>query len=307
MKKLYAVSLLVVAAALVLTACGPAGATPTAAPSDLLAEIKSRGYLLVSTDSNYEPYSVVNTEGKRASATKCPNDTLTSAEMKGFDVDTAVEIGKRLGVETCFATPDWSVITAGNWADKWDISVGSMTITSGRQAIFDFTKPYYYVPAAVAVTTDSGITSFDQLAGQAICVGESTDYEAWAENNPSDPNSVPEDAWLVTPPADMTVTPLVTDQDCAESIRSGRTEFSAYATAQGIIQDNIADGLPVQTLNGPIFYEPDAVAIDKAHTLPIDSLTAELNNIVQAMHDDGTLSNFSNQWFGADLTQAPAQ
>ena len=85
-----------------------------------------------------------------------PSDALTTAEMQGFDVDVAAELGKRLGVETCFATPDWDVITAGNWANKWDLSVGSMTITPDRQKILDFTHAYYYTPAVIAVTTDVG-------------------------------------------------------------------------------------------------------------------------------------------------------
>jgi ABC-type amino acid transport substrate-binding protein len=34
---------------------------------------------------------------------------------------------------------------------------------------------------------------------------------------------------------------------------------------------------------------------------------AEVDRIVQEMHADGTLSQFSTKWFGADLTQAPGQ
>ncbi len=60
-------------------------------------------------------------------------------------------IGDALGVETCFATPAWDAITAGSWANKWDVSVGSMTITTARQKILDFSVPYYYTPAVVAV------------------------------------------------------------------------------------------------------------------------------------------------------------
>src|SRR5512141_155259 len=125
MKKLYTVLVVAITAAFVLAACGAGGA----AGGDLLSTIKSRGYLLVSTDPNYAPQSFLNTEGKRPASTKCPSDALTTAEMQGFDADVAAEVGKRLGVETCFATPDWDVITAGNWANKWDLSVGSMTIT----------------------------------------------------------------------------------------------------------------------------------------------------------------------------------
>jgi ABC-type amino acid transport substrate-binding protein len=121
------------------------------AAGDLLSAVKERGYLLVSTDPNYEPQSFLNTEGSRPADSVCPGDTLTTAEMQGFDVDVAKAVGDALGVETCFATPSWDTITAGGWADKWDVSIGSMTITTSRQEILDFSIPYYYTPAVVAV------------------------------------------------------------------------------------------------------------------------------------------------------------
>ena len=171
MKKLYHVMIVAVLASLVLSACGAAS---TPAPKDLMEAVKQRGYILVSTDPNYEPQSFLNTEGSRPSETKCPADALTTAEMQGFDVDVAKAVGDSLGVETCFATPAWEVITAGNWADKWDVSVGSMTVTTARQQILDFSVPYYYTPAVVAVRADSGLTDLAGLEGQALCVG-STD------------------------------------------------------------------------------------------------------------------------------------
>src|SRR5688572_22687109 len=158
MKKLYTISIITVLASLVLAACG--GAT-TAEPADLLEAIQQRGYILVSTDPNYEPQSFLNTEGTRPGDTSCPADALTTAEMQGFDVDVAKAIGDHLGVETCFATPSWDAITAGNWANNWDVSVGSMTVLAGRQEVLDFSIPYYYTPAVVAVRADSGITSVE--------------------------------------------------------------------------------------------------------------------------------------------------
>src|SRR5689334_10515589 len=79
MKKLYSVLALAIAASLLLAACG-AGAV--AKPTDLLSAIKQRGYIVVSTDPNYEPQSFLNTEGKRPDNTKCPKDLLTTAEMQ---------------------------------------------------------------------------------------------------------------------------------------------------------------------------------------------------------------------------------
>jgi polar amino acid transport system substrate-binding protein len=301
MKKLYQVLIVAVLASLVLAACG-AGSTP--APTDLLDAIKQRGYILVSTDPNYEPQSFLNTEGSRPSDTKCPADALTAAEMQGFDVDVAKAIGDGLGVETCFATPSWDAITAGNWADKWDVSVGSMTVLKGRQEVLDFSVPYYYSPAVVAVRADSGIASVDQLSGQAICAGTATTYEAWAANDFANPNAPPEDTVLIKAPADVTVVPLETDQECAQAIEAGREDFLAYATSETVVDANIAAGMPVTKIDTPIYFEQLAAAFDKSSTLPTDTLRAEVDKIFTAMHDDGRLSELSNQWFGMDITKA---
>ena len=105
---------------------------------------------------------------------------MKAATFKGFDVDVAQEIAKRLGVEVEFVTPDWDLIVAGNWGDHWDMSVGSMTVTTTRQKILDFASPpYYYTPAQFAAVDGSGVESLDDLNGKSICVGVSTTYETW--------------------------------------------------------------------------------------------------------------------------------
>lgn len=300
MKKLYTVLLVAIAASLVLTACGGAGG----GGKDLLGAIKARGYILVSTDPNYEPQSFLNTEGKRPANTKCPADALTTAEMQGFDVDVAKAIGDNLGVETCFATPSWDAITAGNWADKWDVSVGSMTITTERQKILNFSVPYYYTPAVIAVAKDSGITSLDQLSGKALCAGTATTYESWL-NNDMTGLGLPESSIYSKAPAGITVVTLETDQECAQAIAAGRKDFVGYVTSATVVDANIAAGMPVVKLGNPVYSEDLAAAFDKASTLNSDSLRAAVDKLFTAMHSDGRLTALSNQWFKADLTQAP--
>ena len=56
---------------------------------DLLQEIKDRGVLRVSTDPAYPPQSFQTESG----------------DFKGFDIDVAEEIAKRLGVEVEWITP----------------------------------------------------------------------------------------------------------------------------------------------------------------------------------------------------------
>jgi polar amino acid transport system substrate-binding protein len=299
MKKMYNVLVIIMVAALVLTACG--GGAPQA--DNLLDAVKQRGYLLVSTDPNYEPQSFLNTEGKRPSDTKCPADALTTTEMQGFDVDVAKSIGDALGVETCFATPSWDAITAGSWADKWDVSVGSMTVTTARQQILDFSVPYYYTPAVVAVRADSGFTSLADLEGQALCAGAATTYEQWL-NHDMEGLGLPESSIYAQAP-NVTVIPLETDQECAQAIAAGREDFIGYVTSETVVDANIAEGFPVVKLGSPVFSEDLAAAFDKGSSLPTDTLRAEVDKLFNTMHSDGRLTELSTKWFSSDLTQAP--
>jgi polar amino acid transport system substrate-binding protein len=299
MKKLYNVFAVAMVAALALTACGGGGSTA----DNLLDAIKERGYVMISTDPNYEPQSFLNTDGTRPSDTKCPSDALTTAEMQGFDVDVAIAVGDGLGVETCFATPDWDIITAGSWADKWDLSIGSMTITTARQRVLDFSVPYYYSPAVIAVRADAGITSLADLDGQALCVGSATTYDQWL-NGDFEGLGLPESSIYAQPPS-VTVVPLPTDQECAQAIAAGRRDFVGYVTSMTVVNANIAAGFPVVQLGSPVYSEELAASFDKSSSLPTDSLQAEVTNIFTAMHNDGRLSALSLKWLGEDLTQDP--
>ena len=300
MSKLFKLASLIAVAALILSACSGGGSTA----DNLLDDIKQRGYILVSTDVNYEPQSFLNTEGKRPADSKCPVDALTTAEVQGFDIDVAKAIGAGLGVETCFATPSWDAITAGNWANKWDVSVGSMTINVARQKVLDFSTPYYYSPAVVAVKADSGFTSIDELAGKALCAGTATTYDYWL-NNDMEGLGLPESSIYSKVPGGVTVVTLDTDQECAQALDIGREDFVGYVTSATVVDANIAAGMKVMKLGAPVYSEELAAAFDKASSLPTASLIEAVNAIITKMHEDGTLTAISTQWFGMDLTQNP--
>ena len=156
-----AVSVSVMAMAMAM-ATGMSGAA-LAQQSELLDIVQERGEIRVSTDAAYPPQSELMPDGS----------------LQGFDIDVANEIGRRLGVKVTFVPTDWLLVDAGTWAERWDISVGSMTVTEQRLPRFDFSPAYYYTPAQVAATTASGITSLDGLSGKTVCVGEATTYQYW--------------------------------------------------------------------------------------------------------------------------------
>ena len=91
----------------------------------------------------------------------------------------AKEIAERLGVEVQFETPGFDAVVAGSWADRWDMSVGSVTVTPAREEVLDFTQAYYFTAVGAVALNDSGIDSVEGLAGDTVCVGSGTTYFDW--------------------------------------------------------------------------------------------------------------------------------
>ena len=177
-----------------------------------------------------------------------------AAIFGGFDVDVANEIAKRLGVEVEFVTPDWDLITAGNWGDQWDMSVGSMTVTTARQEILDFASPpYYYTPAQFAAVDGSGFETLEDLNGASICVGVSTTYESWLMGDMESLGLPAASFYVDAPPADTSIIPLTVDNDCAQQIQAGRHEFQAFLTSNTVVEAAIAQGVPIHKVGTPVF------------------------------------------------------
>ncbi len=299
MKKAHILFAIVLVLSFGLAACG--GDDDGGGDGTLLGEVKAREYLVVSTDPNYEPISFLDPDADRAAGTICPDDMLTYGEMVGFDVDVAKAVADELGVEVCFATPDWDLVTAGSWGDRWDISIGSMTPTLTRAEVVTFSTPYVYTPAHFAAAADSGITSLADLDGQTICLAAATTYLDWMNGT----LTITEDAIFADPPSDFTIVELPTDQECAQSIAAGRPEFSVYLTSETVIDSNIAGGLDVVKVGGAVFSENLSPATDKSSSFDIASFVAEISSIVEGLHADGTLSALSIQYFDIDMTQDP--
>ena len=258
----------------------------TDAADDLLAEICDKGVLTVSTEAAYPPQSKY-----------LPKED----KFVGFDIDVATEIANRLGVDVAWETPSWDVITAGSWNGRWDASVGSMTPTNDRQEVLDFTEPYYYTPAVVVVHEDNtdvqDLTT--DLDGKAIGVCSPCTYEQFVEKNLNIKGF--EFDFVID---DATVKGYDTDTTALQDLAIGDgSRLDAVITSATTAQGYIDEGNPVKIVGDPVFYEPLAVAADKSSELDGASLADAMNTIVGEMHEDGTLTGFSEEWYdGVDLT-----
>ncbi len=273
-------------------AASPSGAAASVDPGSLLGKVMASGKIRISTDPNYKPFSFLNPDGT----------------YEGFDTATAEETVKRLNaklgtnIAIDWQTPGWDLITAGSWGGRWDVSIGSMSVTVGRAKVVDFAEPYYYDSGAVAVPKDSPIKSLAELADKTFCVGTATTYEQWLKGTLEivDPNILPAPA---TPEENITALP--TDNECIQAVAAGRKFDAIVANANGLA-DAVKSGAPIRVLDGPpIFTVSVAFALDKSGP-DTASMLAVLNPIVQEMHADGALSALATKWLGKDVSQKPS-
>ncbi len=285
--------------AMMLAACG-AEEEPTATPKpaetveeptavvepedkDLLDEVKEAGKLVVSTDPNYAPQSFLNDAG----------------DLDGFDIDVAKEVAKRLGVEVEFTTPEWDMITSGNWSARWDISIGSMTPTEQRSEVLWFTDGYYFTPASFAVHKDNNsIRTPEDLTGKTLGLGMATTYESYLDGA----LSMVGGEVMYDPPSGVSVQPYSTDSEAIQDLALGDGDrLDAVMSAYQTIQEAIDSGLPLKFVGTPAFYEALSFALDRDRG-PVDKMMTELNQILAGMHADGTLADLSEEWYGYDVT-----
>jgi polar amino acid transport system substrate-binding protein len=236
------------------------------APSGLAATIVDRGSVIVSTDANYAPQSSVNKD---------------TGDLEGFDIDVAKAMGEALGLEVEFKTVQWETVIPGLQTGKWDVSIGSMTITEEREQTVDFTEPYYYTSGQVFVKKGGPqITGVDDLAGKSVGVGAATTYYDFLKAEST---------------ADVKTYP--TDADAFPDLRNGNLDFVMTAGPTG--QQAILEGQPFDFSGAPLYYEDLAFAINQGE----GDWVAMLNYAVMQMHEDGTLTELSKKWYnGLDLT-----
>ncbi len=250
--------------------------------TDLLGEICDEGTLTVSTDPAYPPQSSYDEQ---------------TGDYEGFDIDVATEVANRLGVDVGWEAPSWDIITAGNWNGRWDTTVGSMTPTNDRQEVLYFTEPYSYVPAvAVVPADDDSVTDLStDLDGKKIGVCSGCTYDQFLNKKLKidgyDFDFVIDDA---------EISGYDTDTTALQDLGNGRLDavITSVTTAQGYIDA----GNPVKIVGDPVFYEPLSVGFDKSSDPSSESLDEAVDTIVAEMHEDGTLSELSEKWYGLDIT-----
>jgi polar amino acid transport system substrate-binding protein len=289
-----------------LTACLPVTANVKINSADSqgeLGSIQKSGTLVIATDPDYAPQSQLLKDQPRAQNTICDLTQYTANQWTGFDIEVAKEVASRMGVEPCFVAPAWSQIVAGNWGDRWNINVGSMVITPERMEKLYFTQPYVSGAAVLFVHKDNHIYQKPaDLSGKRIGVCTGCAYESYLDGTLQIPG---EKIDLVI--HDANVVGYDTDTSALADLAVGDgTRLDAVLTDPDTGSTAIQNGLAIKQLGQPVYFDYDAIAIDKNSSSDPLPLVRRLTEIIQEMHKDGTLLKLSQKYYGGDFTSPAA-
>ena len=236
-------------------------------PTGIAAETAASGKLVIANDENYAPQSFV--------------DPKTHAVV-GFDVDVGKRVCEVLGVKPVFKQVVFETIAQGLKNGRFDVSIGSMPVTTEFAKVVDFTHPYYYTPGQILIKSGGpAVATTRDLYGLKVGVGADTVFFDF----------------LMKYAPRIKVVAYPTDTELRAALAHGQID-AAMTDAISARQDVLANK-SLETSGTPLYFEPLAFAVEKNQP----DLTALLNYAIDKMHQDGSLTTLSQRWYGGvDLT-----
>ena len=247
-----------------------AGSDSAEAADDQLAQIKAKGEIVVAMEGTWSPWTYHD-----------END-----ELVGYDVEVAKAIAEKLGVKATFVEGEWDGLFAGMDAGRYDIVVNGVDITEERAQKYNFTEPYAYNRTAIIVKDDNDdIQSFEDLSGKHTANTISSTYAELAEKYGAD----------VTGVDDLNQT--------FELLLSGRID--ATLNAELTYYDYMKAHPDAKIKIAALTDDASEVAIPLRKGAASDNLRAAINQALEELRADGTLSELSVKYFGSDVSNAP--
>jgi polar amino acid transport system substrate-binding protein len=281
-------------AALALSGCGGSDSVSGGDPAtDKLAQILSRGTLILFTDPEYPPQSSTVEGADRPAGTKCAANELTAAEIEGYDADTGRLVAEALGVEPCYVTPSWTEVTAGNWGDRWDLAYGSGAIALDRMEVLYMTQPYYATPNVFFVPTSSTAREPADLSGKKLGACAGCTMEKYLRRTLELPG--PALDFVVANPEIVT---FDTEPPGLEATARGRLD--GFLCSEPVGAEAIAAGAALRELSTPAYVTHKTGYVDKSSGLDVGPFVDRVNEIVAELHASSKLRDLSVKYFGKD-------
>ncbi len=203
----------------------------------------------------------------------------------GFDVEVAYELGARLGIDVELVDTAWDGIFASLDADRYDLILSSVSITPERQENYNLTRPYIANKLVLVVANDLGIASPEDLADHSVAVQAETTSDDYMKTKMAEGLEV----------GDYYVYDKIIQ--CFDELKLGRVDavlVDSVVAAYYIGAD--ADKYSIVWENDEA--EPLGICLKKGN----DALTQAVEDAIDSMYADGTMSEIAIKFFGYDTT-----
>ena len=253
-----------------LTACSGGGKEQENASGDLLAQIKERGEIVVAMEGTWSPW--------------CYHDG--SGALVGYDVEVAQAVADKLGVRASFVEGEFNGLLAGLEDGRYDVIVNGVDIDESRREKYTFSVPYAYNRTAVIVRADdNSIQSMEDLAGRQTANTLQSTYATLAREYGAQVTGVDD--------FNQTIELLLTGR--IDATLNAEASYYDYIKAHPDAQVKIACIDPAAT----------QVAIPMRKTGDTASLKGAIDQALDELAQEGTLTELSVKYFGTDISQAP--
>jgi glutamate transport system substrate-binding protein len=207
--------------------------------------------------------------------------------VKGFDVDVATYIAKKLGVDAKNIT--WKEARSAN-RDSFaqngtvDMVIATYSITADRMKKVTFGGPYYVAHQDIMVRgDDNSIKSLADIKGKKICAVQGS--VSW--------KNITDGTNLLNQKVDAKTVPANGYDDCITKLKGHSVDV--VSTDNAILAGFAArEGGAVKVVNIPFTDEKYGVGIKKGDTKSCDAI----NKAIASMYQDGSAQQYLKTEFG---------
>lgn len=204
-------------------------------------------------------------------------------DYEGFDIDLINAIADKMGLETSIQDKPFNLLLSGG-GGQIDMAIAATTITAERAKKVDFTDPYYNASQGLLVPSGSDIKTVDDLAGKIVGAQDGTTGETYANDNTDAAEVRP------FPQTDDAYNALKTGQ--VDAVLNDLTAVQAAAKQLGGLE--VVQDFPTDEQYGMYAQKGSPII-------------AALNEALQQVKDDGTLTDLYQQYFKIDPPDALLQ
>jgi len=233
---------------------------------NLNAKTIKEGILTIATEGTYAPFSYYDDKN----------------ELKGYDIDIAREVAKKLNLKIEFLTAPWDAMLAAFDAGKADAVFNQVSVTDERKKKYDYAEPYTVVHGAIITHKDNDdIKSFDDLKGKKNADSATSN---WAK-----------------------VAASYGAQNVTVDSFSKSMELLVSKRVDTVVRDNIVfydfikqrPGAPVKIAAEGSDTDYTAPIVQKGNT----ELAGQISKAIEELKNEGKLAEISIRYFGKDVSR----